>query len=267
MLRIPRSFELDGLFMALPQAMLDAMYEEHPKEAIAWAKQFAGNFVPSYPVTVEVPMELLANKDFYFDRKIVPFGEELQYKHKDFVHEQYGVSTSNIAIKLGEIFNKSPRKIDHALRGMFGGVGADVVGVFGRGGDLPGKVKRDKGKAGIPIIGKLFHPAGQAPFSPESTNDMFDRLEWANGNMASKKKHGSKETEEERQLRLMLKDATAAYMFVTDAMKLEVSRKERAELEVLRTQIAKEAVKAFDSRENLRPKFKAWKREAETLTK
>ena len=100
------------------------------------------------------------------------------------------------------MFNASPVRIDHAIQGIGGPAVKDVLDVVG----LGSKGREREAEAGdAPILGRLFQRGGQLGTQPKSIDELYDRAEEASLRQHSKKKP---ETAEERQLRLMLNDAT-----------------------------------------------------------
>ena len=129
LIRLPRAFQVDAVFTALPEAIVDSWYRRDPEAVREWFATFRELSSPNLlPPLVEETLEQLANRDFFFDRPIVPMGEERRP-----AEEQFNEYTSRVAIILGDMFDVSPRRIDHAIEGLFGPVGGDVLGVLGLG--------------------------------------------------------------------------------------------------------------------------------------
>jgi len=266
-IRIPRSFEVDGFFMAMPQAVLDAWHMDDPKRATEWAKHFLESFnaFKTGPVSMTTVYEIGKNRDTFFNRTIVPEGEVDAYKHEDWVHRQYGPHTSTLAIELGEMFGKSPRVIDHVIKKFTGGAGMDFVALFGRGPrDKQGR-ERESLPSDMPIIGTLWSPVGENSFAPRSITQLYKRREWMDGHTTSVKASGGKEDPTDRRMRLIVRDACATIAALAEVSKLELKTAERRKIETMRVQIAKEAVAVFDSKEGTRGKFTKWQREAQQL--
>jgi len=260
LIRIPRAFEVDGFFMAMPVAMLDALYAENPAEALAWAKQFMRAVIPSAPVIIKTPTEMLANKDFFFDRPIIPRGEEMKYPHEDFDYLKYGPNSTTFSIKLGEIFNASPRMIDHAIRGFTGGAGLDLVSLIGRGPVGEDGVVRERQPSDIPVVGVLFQSTGKMPLAPKPITEFYDALDWANSNRSV-----GEETKEEEDVRAVLRHASKLLSVLSDLEKLEVKTDERRALNEMQVDIAEEALTAFKTKKVPTEKLAEWKRQAKEL--
>jgi len=258
LLRIPRAFEADGLFMAMPEALIDAWYAEDPKAVIGWFKEWWGSVMPDFlPVPVKTVGENLANYDMFRDRPIVPRGQQDLPPA-----EQYGVYTSRVAITLGRIFNvswASPYKIDHAVRSFFGGVGTDLVGLLGRGDNSI--IKRDWEAADTPVFGTLFQHGGQKAGRPKSLDALHQHYQDA---LQKSRSRFYEETPLERQQRLMMADGVRAQMVLNHLKLNTASRDARAELEKEQIAIAREVVGLVEAGKFNRPLGKQMKTKAET---
>lgn len=252
LIRIPRAFELDGVFMAAPQAMADAWYQERPEEMKDWMGQFMSGFEPSLPPLAEDIFEQAKNEDLFFESPIVPRSQEGLPPE-----EQFSDYTSTMAIKLGDLTGKSPRRIEHSVRNMFGGLGTDIMAVFGRGEAGDGG-QSEKELADLPVVGTLFQRGGRAPRGAKSVDALYERLDMAKMRQRSKREE---ETEDERQLRLQLSDAAKALSYLSDVRNLEWGVEKRRKINALRVEMAREAVNDFDAEEVNREKFKAWRKE------
>ena len=261
MVRIPRPFELGGLMMAGTEAVADAAYREDPEFVGEWAKEFLkGTFVPGLPPLLEEGFEQVANYDTFTEAPIIP-----QRAEDSFASQQVTPYTSRLAIQTGRIMEKlvgedsplaSPARIDHAIRGLFGGAGGDFAQLFGN--NLP---ERERELADIPVVGRIFQRGGQAVRRPKSVQQVYELNEHAQKKFD---KLGSKETERQREARLLLQDATRA---ITVAGKIasqfsETSEERRAML-ALRSDIARKAVAAYNFDPSNREEFRDWKNDLE----
>jgi len=234
LLRIPRAFESDGFFMAGAEALVDGWYAKDPKAVVEWFGEWLGSLLlpPMVPAFAKPALEIGFNKDFFREREIVPLSEQ---RRPD--AEQYGPYTSKVAIKLGEMFDVSPRMVDHAVRGYFGGLGSDLVGLLGRGNsDL---VQREWEASDMPIWGVLFQRGGQRASQPKSVSAMYDAYRKALDRQNSIR---HEETPEEKQQRLMLTDAAKAVGLYRDISLITKSKEARLELEKAQIQIAREVM-------------------------
>lgn len=170
-IEIPRPFEPGIMFASIPEAAAAWMHEQDPDVfnsamSHAW-QQIRPDFAP--PLVRETG-EQLANYDYWAERPIVPRGQTDQP-----YEEQYGPGTTGLAKKVGEIMGWSPRRIDHAIRGIFGGVGSDVTRQL----TGPGLLRKDKERepADIPVLGRLFARGGLEGYTSQAVTDLFDMRE------------------------------------------------------------------------------------------
>lgn len=210
LIRIPKSFEVGAIFSALPEAFLDAWYRQNPEAVIEWAKYFIDLLSPvelknplASPVLLREFFEQARNKSYYLETPVV--SKTLEDKPKE---EQFDEYTSRLSITLGQIFKQSPERIDHVINGIFGGAAGDIIDVLGLGAK---GVDRESEAADIPVIGRLFQRGGELGTKPKSIQKMYNLME-----QAKAKQHSDKnpETADERQLRLVLTDATRSVSLI-----------------------------------------------------
>ena len=252
LIRIPRSYEVDGIFMAGAEALADAWYRSDPKQATEWFSQFVqqssqfevvnGLPVPPLPPTLKLAFEEASNRNFYFNTPIVPRGQAENLPPS----EQYNEFSTNVSIGLGKMFNISPRRIDHAIRGIFGPVGGDITSLFGRGGEKQA-TERQKEISDIPVLGILSQRGGQRARNPVSIDRLYDLADLANRNRGLKGAIG--ETPNERQIRLMLNDAVRTQTALNEMAKLVGGRERRQELEAMRIAVARTAIRMAESKQ------------------
>ncbi len=267
LLRIPRAFEAGGIFAAMPEFLADAAYRNDPKLMTEWFQAFVETArvplidivtIDGVPVPVwENPLALtaaeqLANREFYFDRPIVPRGEEARAPE-----EQFNEYTSRVAIVMGDLFKTSPRRIDHAMQGIFGPVSRDLVEVVGLD---PAEVKRERELADLPIVGRLFQRGGALGTRPKSVNELYEVLETATQRQRSTRQP---ETPRERQLRLQLTDAQRAVTALLFVRQYTPESSQRRRLTAEAADIAQSAVSAYQAGELRRGRFAAQRRRAE----
>lgn len=165
--RISRPPEWGNLFMVLPEALADTWYREDPEAAKAAVEHFLSTTGPidmssfggalesMLPVPLKAAIEQAANKDFFWDRPIVPRGQlDLP------PGEQRSERSSWLATALGNAFPESvsPRRVDAAIRQFGGGAAANFIDAIG----LKDKVhNRDWEWADMPVAGVLFRRGGQ----------------------------------------------------------------------------------------------------------
>lgn len=170
-IEIPRPFEPGILFAVMPEAIIDSMYREDPETVMqalghSW-NQIRPDLMPVIPQEVG---EQLANRDWFTDRPIVPRGLEGRPDE-----EQHTPYTSGAAKGLGKLMGWSPLRIDHAIRGIFGGLGADVA----RTTTGPGLLRADRERelADLPVAGRLFPSGGIQGSQSQAVTDLFDLRE------------------------------------------------------------------------------------------
>lgn len=272
MIRIPRAFEVGQVFAALPEALIDAWYRENPRQVVEWFETAfettrpplvrivrVGGLpipVPELPA-LEVGAEQLANREFYFDRPI-----ETESEQKRAPEERFNQYTTRAAIELGRIFRMSPKRIDHAIRGLFGPVGSDLLGLLGLGAP---DTERERELADVPIVGRVFARGGQAVSRPRSVDRMYDLLEKAQQQQYSRREP---ETGLQRQRRLQLQDAADATSALYYVRQQVPSREKRDQIMRAIAKIAADAVRLHEAepREGYqRERFRTLRREAERL--
>ena len=252
-IRIPRPFEVGAFFSALPEALADGWYRSDPARATQWFRHMLDVTAPPIlPVPVEESLEQAANVDFYNQVPIVPRGE-LEIP----AEEQFGEYTSRAAIALGDVFNVSPRRIEHGIRGVFGGVGTDVIEMLGLG---PAKLAREDEPADTPILGRLFMRGGASPYRSESVDKLWGRLEEYTLRQGSRK---AEETAEQRQMRLQLSDATKAVSALSWVRAHAKDNEARRRLSVEILKIARDALEAEEAAKVDRGRFADQRKKAE----
>lgn len=196
---IPKAQEGPQFFGSMPEALADAWYRQDPRGAREFFGVLFDTMAPNvWPVAVEEAYEQRGNEDRFWGTPIVPQGELRRPPE-----EQAGEYTSEVAKFLGELFGRSPRRIDHAIRGVFGGVAADVIDAVG----LGGRAQKSGELSDTLVLGKLFQRGGPLGVRPRSINDLYDEIERADKVQASVR---VEETPDQRQRRLMLEDAGQA---------------------------------------------------------
>jgi hypothetical protein len=165
--RVPRPPDWGNLFMVLPEAIADTWYREDPETAKEAIKHFLSTTGPIdmtgvfpavesvLPVPLKAAIEQAYNKDFFWDRPIVPRGQlDLP------PGEQKSEHSSWLASALGAAFpdTVSPRRVDAAIRQFGGGAASDFINAIG----LKDKVhNRDWERSDMPVLGTLFRRGGR----------------------------------------------------------------------------------------------------------
>jgi hypothetical protein len=173
--QVPRPAEWGNVFQVVPEILLDSWYQRDPvylKEGLKHI--FATQNPLDYPVLLKLAKEQWSNRIDFFDKPIVPRGElDLP------PGQQRAYFSSILAKSLGDAFPNtlSPRRVDAAVRGIFGGVGSDLA-------DAPGAVMRMMGikdsgvresePADIPVMGRLFRRGGEFSANGRYLADFWD---------------------------------------------------------------------------------------------
>jgi hypothetical protein len=161
---IPRPFEIGTIFASMPEAAFDADYRKDPRAVMEALAQMKEQFGPDWlPVLGREARDWLANEDSFTNAPIVPrIEEDLEER------EQFGPGVSKAAVALGDALNISPRKIDHAIRGIGGGVSGDLSRVGGTVGDVRGEI-------GINPLDWFRRRGGEQGTASQAVQDVFDR--------------------------------------------------------------------------------------------
>jgi hypothetical protein len=256
--KIPRAFEVDTLFKALVVEIADAIYREEPDRLWEWLNSAFEEFTVVGSLETGVNMDALppagrevisqvANYDFYWKSRIVSRRQAKLDSEK-----QYGPYTSHLAIRLGEITGLSPRRTDHLVRGLFAGVGGDMMTLAGRGpewdgADLPlvgGLMKEgDWEPSDFPIWGQAFmRRGGTEPSGSRTVNKLYKAF----GEMIEEKDganaRGERMPDEFMRRFYGLADAIQAVEAAGEARAESNSREERYAFSETRLEIAREAL-------------------------
>lgn len=232
--RVPMSHEIGTIFGAMPMAMLDALHEQDPRAAMDWASVAAQQTLPNVmPVLLGEALEQASNRDFFSGMPIVPRGQE-----EAPAGEQFGDYTTRASLQLGRMFGWSPRRVDHIIRGTAGSAALDILALGGRGTD--NKRAYISEPSDVPAVGVLFQRGGQAGTQPRSVTDVYDVYGEFYGRSRSTR---NPETEENRQRRLMLQNATQAISALTWIRSRTSDANARAKLTQESIDIAKDALK------------------------
>jgi len=229
---IPRAQEGPQLFGSLPEALADSWYRQDPKTATEFFGSLFETLTPNmWPVIPEEIYEQARNRDRFWDMPIVPTGELRRPPE-----EQAGEYTSEVAKFLGELFKVSPRRIDHAIRGAFGGVATDVIDEVGLGGTAP---KASGEVSDTLVLGRLFQRGGPLGVRPRSVDVLYDEIEKADQVAGSVRR---KEEPQERARRLMLEDAGQAVSSLSYVRSQTTDIDQRRELTRKMVEVSRRAV-------------------------
>ena len=139
--QIPRAHEYGPFFSAMTEAIFDAAYREDPEAMKQVMNQLLRQGNPfSFPPPAQFAIEEIWNVDLWTGSPIIPEREKVYPPGM-----QRGRYTSKLAIMIGEQWPRtwwtSPRRVDHAIRSFFGGLGPDLLQMLGLGVG-PGVVSR-----------------------------------------------------------------------------------------------------------------------------
>lgn len=259
LIKIPRGQEI-GAQTALVEALADSWYREDPKAASEFIGEAFKQMNPfGLPPVLEETAEQLANVDFFTEAPIVPQYGAGSLQQPD--AEQFSEYTSRAAVVMGGLFDVSPRRIDHAIRGLGGPVASDLFELLGLG---PPEQEREEEPSDTPIIGRLWERGGAMGTRPRSIDELYDALEAARLRQHSKR---SPEDEQARQLRLVLDDAAKAVSALS-AVRRETSQvKAKRELMREALQIARDALAQVKQGDASRPAAQNARKSAEAREK
>lgn len=172
--QVPLPPDWGSAFATIPVALLDSWYQQDPEPAKrAFSHVFSVLNPVDWPVAAKAAKEQWQNRVDFFDRPIVPRGE-IDLRPGD----QRSHYSSWLATTLGDVFPESvsPRRVDAAIRQVFGGAGSDLVDApeaFMRALGL--KVKsRESEAADIPIVGRAFRRGGKFSANSKPLVDFWD---------------------------------------------------------------------------------------------
>jgi hypothetical protein len=180
------------IFAKMAEVLADSAYRSNPQLMRSfmdnWISQMS---VPFMGPWVEETLEQVANRDFYTGMPIVTRSQEDMP-----AIEQKGDYTTHASIWLAETLQRmasrvakmpgltdedrrslqdirllSPRRIDHAMRGVFGGLATDVLELRGA-----GATPREFELADTVVFGRLFRRGGAMGTRPKSIDELFDVL-------------------------------------------------------------------------------------------
>jgi|GEM_PF-1317947 len=239
--QIPRGFEWGTIFTAVPEAIWDAMYRQDPEAIIEVFGQWSEQVNPAaLPVIPDVVLEQFANERFFTNSPIVPIGEL-----NDPPGDQRGPYTSKLAGMLGDMFpnQASPRRIDHAIRGFFGGLGPDILDTLGLG--VPSRRISLKELEGVPILSSLVRPGGREGRRSLAVDTFYEDLSREQRRFNGQKNKGESETTNQRHYRQVLEDAHDTIIMINHVQRAldPVKQKQKvSDFNVAKRHIARDAV-------------------------
>jgi hypothetical protein len=174
--QIPLPQEFGAAFVSLPVAALESWYKKD-KAAVQTALGHLFDVVNplDWPALVKAGKEQWQNRIDFFDRPIVPRGEiDLM------PGAQRGPYTSWLGKALGDTFPEtiSPRRVDAAVREVFGGAGSDAVDAPAAFMRALGLKNQEKARASelsdVPVIGRIARRGGTFTANNQYLIDFWD---------------------------------------------------------------------------------------------
>lgn len=186
--QIPRPQEW-SIFPALAEGLVNAMFRKDPQsfnQSLTYS--LSVNSPEIMPVLAKAAWEIRGNETSFFHRPIVPKSQQDLPPG-----DQFAPYTSELSRALGRAFPEtiSPRKIDAAVKGVFGGLGGDTLSasdalVRALGLGTPEAMQREKEAADFPVIGRLFRKGGVSTANNQTLSDFYDQ--WSRLQARSKSK-------------------------------------------------------------------------------
>lgn len=169
----PKPFELGVLFGSIPERFFEWVNTRDPSAFDGLGDTMLDGFTPVSNVWDLIPdaflpiLEVTSNYYAWQDRPIEGMADERLPQS-----ERYGIWTSETAKKLGELFNYSPKRIDHLINGYGAGASKFVVNWL----DLlteEGRAKADP----MELIPGASAFVSDAYRSSASVNNFYDEIE------------------------------------------------------------------------------------------
>ena len=176
--RIPKPFELGVVFGTLPERLLGfgtgSQTGSDLGRAVANAvfNTMALNPIPQIALPV---VEVMTNKSFFKGTAIEGMGDEQRMPG-----DRYNAYTSDTAREVGQLFNVSPKKIEHLVNGYAGTLGGYVLAMsdfMAR--QMLGKEKPETPISRYPII-KAFYGGDAPKGNTYYQNEFYKALDAAN---------------------------------------------------------------------------------------
>ena len=262
LIRIPYAHEAGQLFPGLAIAFADAAWQQDRDEVLHWEslKEWGSvfleshapmdapfeigrdgsiNFAPTNALGVlpKLAMELMMNTKSYWKTPVVsPTLEGLP------PHEQYSEYTTEAAKFLGRTFNQSPAQIDHALNSILGPAASDFLR-SGQSLDELFTGKRFKTASDWPILGRVFRRGGTVGVRPKPIDELYDRAAFADMRSRSRE---TPETEQQKQERMLLHDATRAISLMLHIRNMTNDESAQRSITKKAGELAEQAKEALD---------------------
>ena len=173
-LRVP--LQGDMQLFSIPVAALDAWYQKDPEGALSVALGMAKGMAPGVlPPLASETLSQVGNKDIHFGTPIetgavagLPAQERVNRRTTGFARV-----ASDILGKFGIDF--SPLRVDHAVRGVFGGAASDFTGLV-TGHEKEPRLSFDSDEPwNLPVAGRLFQMGGKAGSANRHVESVFKK--------------------------------------------------------------------------------------------
>lgn len=242
-IQIPRAFEWGNLFAVIPETLADAWYNEDPQGAKhAFGYILDTSTPPVTPHTLQIAKEQWQNRIDFFDTPIVPKGEENMLPG-----EQKSEGTTALASALGDYFPNtvSPRRFEHILRGLTGGVSIDVVRAVEQ---ITGiKSGKEKEMADVFVVGKLFRRGGVIGYNSKTIDKFYDEY----GKLQKLAQSDDKEKQKEGAMYGDAQKVTKALKQLRELNTQDKSPESRNARNLLMREIAKKFLRAQEERQRI----------------
>jgi hypothetical protein len=150
---LPRPFEWGLAFASAPEAYLNWRHNQDPNELTGMVDNAMKQLTPGYmPTVLQVPTELMMNKNMFQGRDIVPFYMGQNKAPQD----QYFESTPQTYRELGKTLGWSPLMIQHGIEGFTGSIVTRGIKSAERGMGLTAPDQKMKQLSDLPVAGRFF---------------------------------------------------------------------------------------------------------------
>jgi hypothetical protein len=199
-LRIPKPFELGIVFGTFPERMLHYGTGTQPASDLGKAvghavfNTLALNPIPQLALPA---VEVMVNRSFFKDSSIEGMADENRQPG-----DRYNAYTSEVAKQLGQLFNVSPKKIEHLVKGYTGTIGGYVLSasdIVAR--QMLGIESADTPISRYPVV-KAFYQGDAPKTNTKFQQEFYDALDAAGQAYGSYKK-AAEEGDTQRQRKIL----------------------------------------------------------------
>uniref|UniRef100_UPI004048031B LPD38 domain-containing protein n=1 Tax=Rheinheimera sp. TaxID=1869214 RepID=UPI004048031B len=198
--RIPKPFELGIIFGTFPERMLHLGSGTQPASDLGKAvghavfNTLALNPIPQLALPA---VEVMVNRSFFQGKEIEGMADENRRPE-----DRYNAYTSEVAKQLGQLFNVSPKKIEHLVKGYTGTIGGYMLGasdIVAR--QMLGIESADTPISRYPVV-KAFYQGDAPKTNTKFQQEFYDALNAA-GQAYGSYKRAAEEGNTERQQALL----------------------------------------------------------------